>query len=126
MVGPAMPEARAARARYPCASTSAAKAARTEAADVLGEHADDLLVAHRLHLARDAHVVVGNQRDVRVAELQLPRERRLRMLGHVDDLPAGIRVRAGLRARREARALDDDDRAALVQREAGGPRAIDR
>ena len=49
--------------------------------------------------ALDADVVVGDQRDVRVAELQLAGEQRLGVLGHVDDLPAGGREPRRLRAR---------------------------
>src|SRR6266511_326040 len=39
---------------------------------------------------RHADIVVGDHRDVRVAELELPREVALGIRGHVDDVPAGV------------------------------------
>ena len=65
----------------------------------------------------DADVVVGDQREVRVTEAELPREPALGIGGHVHDLPAlGLEPRA-LGPCREARALDHDDRPALAHRQ---------
>ena len=69
-------------------------------------------------LALDADVVVRDQRDVRVAHLQLAGEQRLGELRHVDDLPALLRVEARLGPRREPRPLDHHHRPARVHRHA--------
>ena len=83
---------------------------------LLCEHFDHLDVRDRLDavLPFEADVVVGDQRDVDVAHLELAREIRLRVVGHVDDLPAQTREPLRLRSRREARPLDDDDRTGIV------------
>src|SRR5207248_1141730 len=88
-----------------------------EALVVLLEDADHLLVRHRLGTL-DADVVVRDHRDVRVAELELPGEAALRVRGHVDHVPAGLLEPARLGAGREARALDDHNRAAVADRDA--------
>src|SRR3954469_1048465 len=91
-----------------------------DAADVGVEDAQHLFVGDRLDagLAFQAHVVIRDQRDVGVAELQLARQNRLRVLGHVDDFPAGAAEPLALRARGEARPLHHHHRAALVVRQA--------
>src|SRR6266550_5642699 len=83
---------------------------------VLLEDLDHGLVAHRVG-PLDADVVVGDHRDVRVAELQLPGEVALGVGGHVDHVPAGVLEPARLGAGREARALDRDHRAAVADRD---------
>ena len=59
----------------------------------------------------DAGVVVGDERDAGVVHAELAREVRLGILRHADDVPTLRAVPARLRARREARAVDHDDRA---------------
>src|SRR6266516_4722321 len=71
--------------------------------------------------AFQADVVIGDQRHVDVADLELACERRLRIAGHVDDLPAGVLVPAGLGAGREPRPLHDHHGAAVVR---GDPKAL--
>src|SRR6266516_5600497 len=84
---------------------------------VLLEDPDHLGVRDRLHAGRafQADVVIGDQRHVDVADLELACERRLRIAGHVDDLPAGVLVPAGLGAGREPRPLHDHHGAAVVR-----------
>src|SRR5581483_5671056 len=84
---------------------------------VPGEDADDLLVGDGWN-ALHADVVVRDERDVRVADLELAGEHGLRVLGHVDHLPAGGGEPRRLGPGREARALDHDDRAAVVDGDA--------
>ena len=52
-------------------------------------------------------IVVGDQRDVHVADLQFTSQIALRILGHVDDFPTLRSEPLRLSARREPRALDD-------------------
>src|SRR6266704_205090 len=87
---------------------------------VLLEHADDLGVGDRGDAGQplEADVVVGDQRDVHVADLELAGERRLRVAGHVDDPPAGALEPLGLRSGGEAGTLDHDHRAAVVHGDA--------
>ena len=78
---------------------------------------EDLEHAHRvdrLGALVDAGVVVGDQADVDDGHAQLAAQVRLRVLGHVDDLPAGVAEPLRLALGREPRALDDHDRALLV------------
>ena len=74
------------------------------------------VTARDVGIVLDAGVVVGDERDARVVHAELAREVRLRILRHVDDVPALRAVPGRLGAGREARALHDDDRAALVHR----------
>ena len=94
---------------------------------VLLEHPHDLGVAHRLDPghALQADVVVGDQRDVHVAELELAGEQGLGVAGHVDDLPAVALEPAGLGPGREAGALDDHHGAAVVGGDALGLRLLE-
>ena len=69
-------------------------------------------------VARDADVVVGDEREVRVTEAELAREPALRIGRHVDEIPAHRPEPGALGPRREARALDHDDRPAVVHRQA--------
>ena len=66
----------------------------------------------------DARVVVGDQADVDDRHPELAAQPRLRVLGHVDDLPAGVAEPLRLGLGREPRPCDDDDRAALVDLDA--------
>src|SRR5918994_3166628 len=75
---------------------------------VLVEHPYDLLVRHRGR-PLNPDVVVRHHRDVRVAELELTREEALGIGGHIYHVPAHLLEPLRLRARRETRALDDDD-----------------
>src|ERR1700674_1487794 len=59
-------------------------------------------------MAFQAGVVVGYQRDVEEAHLQLARERDLRVLRHVDDVPSVGREPFALGPRGKARSLNDD------------------
>src|SRR4051795_61167 len=83
---------------------------------VLLEHPDDLRGGHR-RPAFDPVVVIGDHRDRRVAELELPGEHALGIGGHVDHVPAGLPEPVRLRPSREARALDDDHGAAVAGRD---------
>ena len=78
------------------------------------EHLDDLVMRDRRH-PLEPDVVVGDERDVDVAHLELARQVSLGILRHVDDLPALALKPLRFGARREARPLDHDDRAALVR-----------
>ena len=69
-------------------------------------------------VAGDSDVVVGDQREVGVAEAQLAREPALGIGGHVDEIPADRPVPGALGPGREARALDHDDRPSRVHRQA--------
>src|ERR1700733_9953574 len=95
---------------------------------VAREHLHHFVVRHRLHarLAFEPDVVVGDQRDVHVTHLELAREIRLGIVGHVDDLPAQRAEPLRLRARGEARALDDDDRALVVRVDVQPAQRVDR
>ena len=64
---------------------------RPELVDVLAEHLQDLLVRHRRDVVH-ADVVVGHERHVPVAELELSREDRFGELGHPDHVRAELRV----------------------------------
>src|SRR6266849_1741660 len=78
--------------------------------DVRGEEALDVVDRHRLDVraALDACVVIGDERDVEVAHLQLTRQDDLGILGHVYDVPTHRREPLALGAGREARPLNDD------------------
>src|SRR5680860_756908 len=78
------------------------------------DQAPQALVVHRIGLAHDADVVVRDQRHVDVADLELPRQIGLRILGHVDYLPAGVLIPLGLGSRRETGALHRDHGASVV------------
>src|SRR5436190_16238705 len=56
---------------------------------VLLEHTDDIGRGHS-GTALDPDVVVGDHRDCRVTELELPREHPLRVRSHVDHVPARL------------------------------------
>src|SRR5207248_5398119 len=58
--------------------------------------------------------VVGDQGSIDITHLQLAGERNLWILGHVDDFPALIGKPTALGPRGEARALDHDDGAPLM------------
>ena len=92
---------------------------------VAGEDFHHFGVRHRLDaaLAFETDVVVGDQRDVDVAHLEFAGEIGLRIVGHVDDLPAQAREPLRFRARRETRALDDDDRAGRRASRSSGSRS---
>ena len=85
----------------------------------------DRLVRDRLR-ALDADVVVGDHRDVRVAELELAGEVALRVRGHVDHVPARRPGTSCDSARVEKRGpWIDDDRAAVAHRDAELARRLD-
>ena len=78
---------------------------------------EDLQHAHRVHRLGpldDAGVVVGDQADVDDGHPQLAAQPRLGVLGHADDLPAGVAEPLRFGLRRETRTLDDHDGPALV------------
>src|SRR5581483_4953465 len=74
------------------------------------ENADDLVGADRgeAGFALDANVVIGDERNVDITDLELPREDDFRVLGHVDDLPTLRAEPPALRPSAEARTLDHD------------------
>src|SRR5919106_347159 len=80
------------------------------------EHPDHLFVRDRRRTL-DANVVIGDQRDVRVAELELARQDRLGVAGHADHVPALRREPRRLGAGREPRSLDDDRGPAVMDRD---------
>src|SRR5256885_2484410 len=83
--------------------------------DVLQEVPDDRLDRHRLvRLVPD--VVVGRERERRVAELRLAGKLRLGHVRHADHVHAPAPVDPRLRLRRELRPLDTDVGAAPVHR----------
>ena len=57
---------------------------------VCAEHFKYRFMANRFGFPLNPNVVVGNEGDVDVADLELARQVRLRILGHVDDFPTGI------------------------------------
>jgi hypothetical protein len=75
------------------------------------EDLEDRPRVDRLGALVDAGVVVGDERDVHDRHPELAAEVRLGILGHRDDLPAGVAEPLRLGLRREARAVDDHDRA---------------
>src|ERR1041385_4004684 len=87
---------------------------------------DDRLVRNRTGV-RPMHtdVVIGDHRDVRVAELELPREIALGVRGHVDHVPTCILEPLRLGAGREARPLDRHDGAAVANRDTELARGLD-
>src|SRR5579859_483401 len=91
---------------------------------VVVEHPDDLADADGPNARRTVNalhqprVVVGDQRDIDVTHLELARERRLRILGHIDHFPALLRKPLTLRAGRKAWALNHDDGPAFVDGDA--------
>ena len=89
---------------------------------LLGEDRQHLVVGHP-RLALDPRVVVGHQGERGEAHRQLPGDGRLGHPRHADDRPARLLVPPALRPGREPRTVDDDQRAAVLDREAGLPRA---
>src|SRR5438874_13101522 len=89
---------------------------RRDARDQLAEEAPEGIVVVLQdpdHLLRgdgggalDADVVVRDERDVEAAQLQLPGEDDLGVLGHADDVPPLRSVESALGPRRETRTLD--------------------
>src|SRR5207249_3908982 len=66
-----------------------------------------------------------NQRYIQVAHFQLAGEDRFRVLGHVNDFPAGTGEPLALRAGAEPGSLNDHDRTVLVGPNAKGLRFLD-
>jgi hypothetical protein len=84
-------------------------------AEVGLEHREHGLLGHRLHVRVlvEARVVIGDQGYPRERDPGLRGQRGLGGLGHVDDVPSGVAMRAGLGAAGEAGAVDDHDGAAV-------------
>ena len=85
-----------------------------DALRVLLEHREHVVGGHGLGALEHPGVVVGDQGDVDDGHPELATQVGLGVLGHVDDLPAGVAEPLRLGLGREARALDHDDRAAVV------------
>src|SRR5918999_505200 len=85
---------------------------RMQPVEVVTEHREGGVGRYRLH-SLQPHVVVGYERDVRVAELELAGEPAFRVLRHVDHVEAAFEVPPRLRPRGETRTLDHDDGPAL-------------
>ena len=83
------------------------------------EQLDDLLLSDRgmLREVVEAGVVVRHQGEIDVAHAELPRQRHLGVLGHVDHIPTLGAEPPGLRSGRESRAGDDDHGPAVVHGE---------
>ena len=75
--------------------------------------------------ADDSGVVVGHQRDRAERDASLACERRLRVLRHVDDVPAHLPEPLRLGTGREPRSVHDHDRASVVHRETLRCRDVD-
>src|SRR5262249_55072878 len=89
---------------------------------VLLEDLEHRLVGDKLRSV-DAHVVIRDHRDVRVAELELAGEVTLGVSSHVDHVPAHLLEPGGLCPGGETWPLDDDHRPATAHRDpelAGG------
>ncbi len=74
---------------------------------ILHEVRDDEIDGHRV-VVRVPAVVVGDERERRVADLRLPRELRLLQIRHADDIHAPRSVQLRLRERRKLRPFHVD------------------
>src|SRR6202008_2037351 len=71
--------------------------------------------------ALEAGVIIGDQGDVDITHGQLACQGDLRILGHIDDFPALSAEPLALGARGKTWALNNDHRAAIVNRDAQLP-----
>src|SRR5579872_2513831 len=92
------------------------------------EYLHDFFVRDRFDAGHtfETDIVIGDQRDIDVAHLELASQIAFGILRHVDDFPAVAREPLRFGARREARPLNDDDRPVVVRRNADLLELVDR
>src|SRR5207302_3106515 len=91
---------------------------------VLLHHLGHRRLGHGLHprVPLDADIVVRDQGDIHIAQLHLPREDALRVVGHVDDLPSLRPKPPALGPGAEPGPLDDHHGPPLVHGDPEPPR----